>query len=98
MTELFEIGMILCFGISWPMNVIKSYKSRTTKGKSIAFLYLIFAGYISGIASKLVNQEYMENIERKWYVLIFYIINFVMVTIDLLLYYRNKKIEREAKE
>jgi len=40
MAELLEIIMIVSFGASWPLNVIKSYKARTTKGKSIAFLLL----------------------------------------------------------
>ena len=53
MAEILEITMIVSFGISWPMNVIKSYKARTTKGKSLAFLFLIFFGYIAGITPKL---------------------------------------------
>ena len=78
MAELFEIGMILCFGASWPLNVIKSYKTRTTKGKSLPFLLLIFFGYIAGITSKLINAEYMANFATKWYVLFFYVLNFLM--------------------
>ena len=46
MAELFEIIMIVCFGFSWPVNVIKSYRARTTKGKSLAFLLLISIGYV----------------------------------------------------
>ena len=94
MAELLEITMIVSFGISWPMNVIKSYKARTTKGKSLAFLYLIFFGYIAGILSKLVNAEYIAHIGEKWYVLFFYVLNFIMVGADLLLYYRNKHLDR----
>ena len=71
MSELLEITMILCFGASWPMNVIKSYKSRTAKGKTIAFLCLIFVGYIAGIFSKLANKAYMAEFEQKWYILFF---------------------------
>ena len=93
MAEILEITMIVCFGISWPMNVIKSYKSRTAKGKSLPFLYFIFIGYIAGISSKLVNQDYMAHIGQKWYVLFFYILNFIMVAADLLLYYRNKRLD-----
>lgn len=93
MSEILEIAMIVSFGASWPMNVIKSYKARTAKGKSIAFLYLIFFGYIAGIASKFVNGEYMSHIGQKWYVLFFYFLNLIMVVADLLLYYRNKKID-----
>ena len=89
--------MILCFGASWPLNVIKSYKARTTKGKSLAFLYLIFFGYIAGITSKLVNPDYMMNIHSKWYVLFFYVLNFLMVGADLVIYYRNKRIDMHGK-
>ena len=96
MPELLEILMIVCFGVSWPLNVVKSYRSRTTKGKSILFLYLIFFGYIAGIASKLVNPAYMSAIGQKWYVLFFYCLNFVMVGCDLILYYRNRRIEKNV--
>ena len=56
MAEFLEIVMIVSFGASWPMNVLKSYRARTTKGKSLAFLYLILFGYVAGIASKFVNE------------------------------------------
>ena len=95
MSELLEIIMIVSFGASWPMNVIKSYKARTTTGKSLMFLFLIFFGYIAGIASKLVNDTYMSEIGQKWYVLFFYILNFIMVGMDLCLYFRNKKLDKE---
>ncbi len=94
MAEILEVIMIVSFGFSWPMNVIKSYKARTTKGKSLAFLYLIFFGYIAGIASKFVNEAYMASIAQKWYVLFFYILNFLMVGADLVLYYRNKSLDK----
>jgi len=95
MAELLEIIMIVSFGASWPMNVIKSYKARTTKGKSLAFLFLIFFGYIAGIASKLVNDAYMAQIGSKWYVLFFYVLNFIMVGADLIMYVRNAKLDKE---
>jgi len=95
MAEILEILMIVSFGASWPMNVIKSYKARTTKGKSLAFLCLIFFGYIAGIASKLVNEVYMAEIAQKWYVLFFYILNLVMVGVDLVLYYRNSILDKK---
>ena len=87
MSEILEIIMVVSFGISWPLNVIKSYQARSTKGKSLWFLMLIFFGYICGIASKLTADSY------KWYVLFFYVLNFVMVGIDLLLYWRNYRLE-----
>jgi hypothetical protein len=96
MAEILEIIMVVSFGASWPFNVIKSYKARTTKGKSLLFLCLIFFGYIAGIASKLVNKTYMDNFASKWYVLIFYILNLLMVGVDLLLYVRNKHLDKLA--
>lgn len=96
MAEILEVIMIVSFGFSWPLNVIKSYKARTTKGKSLAFLLLIFFGYIAGIASKFVNADYMANIGQKWYVLFFYVLNFIMVGLDLLMYVRNKRLDNVA--
>ena len=93
MAEILEVVMIVSFGASWPLNVIKSYKARTTKGKSLAFLLLIFFGYVAGIVSKLVNASYMAQIEYKWYVLFFYILNFIMVGADILMYARNYKLD-----
>jgi hypothetical protein len=95
MSEILEVIMIVSFGASWPLNVIKSYKARTTKGKSLAFLCLILFGYVAGIISKLLNEAYMMSFSSKWYVLFFYVLNFLMVGTDLCLYFRNYKLEKE---
>ena len=95
MSEILETVMIVSFGLSWPMNVIKSYKARTAKGKSLAFLLLIIFGYIAGIASKFLNEVYMAQYGTKWYVLFFYVLNFIMVSTDLALYIRNKRIDKK---
>lgn len=93
MAGIFEVIMIVSFGASWPLNVMKSYRARTTKGKSLAFLLLIFFGYIAGIISKLINDAYMASIAQKWYVLFFYVLNLIMVGTDLVLYARNKRLD-----
>lgn len=98
MSEILEVVMIVSFGLSWPMNVIKSYRARTAKGKSLAFLCLIFFGYIAGITSKFMNEAYMASFSSKWYVLIFYILNLLMVGADLILYARNKRLDKLAAE
>ena len=98
MAEILEVLMIVSFGASWPLNVIKSYKMRTTKGKSLAFLCLVFFGYIAGITSKLVNDAYMAAIADKWYVLFFYVLNLIMVGLDLCLYARNYRLDKQSKE
>ena len=95
MSEIFEIIMILRFGASWPLNVMKSYKARSTKGKSLGFLVLIFFGYIMGIISKLLNDAYMADFANKWYVLFFYVLNLTMVGIDLMLYVRNYRLDKK---
>lgn len=89
MSEILEIIMLLCFGASWPFNVVKSYRARTAKGKSLTFLILVIVGYIAGIVSKFTSP-----VEPKWYVVFFYILNAVMVSIDLVLYFRNKRIDK----
>lgn len=97
MAELLEIIMIVSFGVSWPANVMKSWKARTTKGKSLMFLCLIEFGYVAGIASKFMNEAYMAQFAEKWYVLVFYILNFIMVGADLILYYRNYQLDKKAE-
>ena len=96
LSEILEIIMVLSFGASWPFNVVKSYKARTTKGKSLLFLCLIFFGYVAGIASKFANEAYMASFSSKWYVLVFYFINITMVGADLCLYYRNYLLDKKA--
>ncbi|MBQ3376548.1 MAG: hypothetical protein IJG49_09110 [Erysipelotrichaceae bacterium] len=93
MSELLEIIMLVCFGVSWPVNAVKAYKARNTKGTSLLFLLLIFTGYVAGIGSKLTNRSYMAQIDKKWYVLIVYVINLVSLIVNLLIYYRNRKLE-----
>lgn len=95
MAEILEIVMIVSFGASWPLNVMKSYKARTTKGKSLSFLCLIFFGYIAGILSKFMNPTYMAAFGEKWYVLFFYILNLLMVGMDLILYFRNRALDKK---
>jgi hypothetical protein len=75
---------------------MKSWKARTTKGKSLAFLLLIFFGYIAGIASKFASEAYMASFATKWYVLCFYVLNLLMVGADLCIYYRNYLLDRRT--
>ena len=90
MAELFEIIMIVCFGFSWPVNVIKSYRARTTKGKSLAFLLLISTGYVFGIIGKIIGGSF------KWYVMFFYVLNLCMVLTDVGMYVRNYRLDKQA--
>ncbi len=91
LASILEAGMIICFGISWPINVIRSYRARTAKGKSILFNYLILIGYISGLASKFLKGDFGLAF---W----FYWPNLIMVITDCILYYRNKKLDEAAEQ
>ena len=83
MGEIMEVFMLICFGLSWPVSVYKSYKAHTAVGKSPVFLTVIWLGYIFGISGKILAG----NVN---YVLIIYIFNLVIVSLDVLLYFRNK--------
>lgn len=90
--SIFELGMLICFGVSWPISVVKSYRMKTAKGKSLPFLLAIVIGYVSGITHKLL---YSRDI-----VLVMYVINLCMVSTDLVLYFINRRYDkqREAAE
>lgn len=87
--QILETITMAAFGASWPLNVLKSYKARTAKGKSLFFLILIEIGYCVGIAAKIMKQE--------WLVLALYVFNFLMVSLDLCLYARNRKLDKAAE-
>lgn len=88
MGNLLEMAMLICFGVSWPISVYKSWVSKKTGGKSLLFLFLIEFGYLVGLIGKLIYNPS--------YVIAVYVINLFFVTADILLYIRNKTIE--AKE
>lgn len=81
--SIFEIIMLLCFGAAWPFSIYRSYVSRSTKGKSIAFLLIVIAGYCAGILHKIFYNYDL--------VIWFYAANMMMVIIDTLLYIRNRR-------
>jgi len=83
--SIFEIIMLLCFGAAWPVSVYKSCVSRKNSGKSIVFLIVILIGYIAGIIHKIINSMDL--------VICLYILNALMVSVDIAFYIRNKKYE-----
>lgn len=93
---IFEIVMVLCFGASWPFNIVRAYKARTTKGTSLQFTILIGIGYVGGILSKIFASAdqgagYWEPLTVLAFV--FYIINLCMILTALAIYFRNKKLD-----
>ena len=81
--------MLLCFGASWPFNIIKSYRSRTARGKSVIYEILVFIGYVFGLSGKFISGN-------RTYVVWVYLLDLAMVTTDLALTFRNRHLDRLA--
>jgi len=99
--NIFESIMLVCFGFAWPLSIYKSFVSKKTAGKSLLFLLVLQIGYVAGIMFKLT--EYWSNLktnpnETISINLYLYILNFVMITIDELLFLRNRRIEVREKQ
>ena len=86
--HVLEAGMLVCFGVSWPFNIAKSLRSRTAKGKSVIYEILVIVGYFFGLAAKIILGDVN-------YVMIFYIVDILMVTTDIVLTFRNRRLDRE---
>jgi hypothetical protein len=98
MSDLLEAAMILCFGLSWPISIYRSYVSRTAKGKSLFFEVFLWIGYIFGIVRKVLQfsagSEGSVLFYLGWF---FYILNLVEIMIDMALYFRNVRLDRERE-
>ena len=102
MTDLLEALMILCFGLSWPISIRKSWTSRTAKGKSLLFEIFLLVGYIFGIVRKVIlfanavsaGQSEGFLFYLSWF---FYVLNFIEISIDVALYFRNVKLDKERE-
>ncbi|PAT01970.1 hypothetical protein CI105_03685 [Candidatus Izimaplasma bacterium ZiA1] len=85
--SVFEVLMLVCFGCAWPTSIYKSLKSKSVKGKSVLFLYIILLGYVFGMLHKA-----FYNFDLIIYL---YLLNFLMVFTDLMLYYRNLRLSKK---
>jgi len=89
MSEILETAMLICFGLSWPINLIKNIKAKTAKSTSLKFLLLITVGYLCGIAAKIVNTQYN-------YVLAVYFLNLAVVSANLVVYFINRRNDKRT--
>lgn len=87
MAQIFEIGMLICFGLSWPFNIAKSLRARTAKGKSMLFQIIVIVGYLMGLAGKFVSGNVT-------YVAVVYVLDILMVSFDLLITLRNHRLDK----
>ena len=77
--SIFEALMLLCFGISWPISVAKSIRTRVVSGKSPLFMAIVCFGYFCGIIHKVLYSFDL--------ITILYAINMILVAVDLSLYF-----------
>jgi len=96
--DLLEALTIFCFGLSWPISIRKSLISRTAKGKSLFFEVFLLLGYACGIVRKVIQLTVMGESGALFYLSsFFYVLNFIMISIDVALYFRNTKLDRERE-
>ena len=90
MAELLEAAMLVCFGLSWPLNAYKNYKAGTAAGSRWQFIALITAGYVAGIAAKFVSGSV------NW-VLAVYLLNIACIGVNWFVYFRNRRLDAQRR-
>ncbi len=84
--SLLESIMLICFAGAWPASIHKSWTSRTRKGKSLFFLLIVFLGYIAGITRIILRDDGS-------FLIFPYTFNALLVSCDLIIYYRNYRLD-----
>jgi len=87
--EIFEFAMLFAFGFSWPFAIVRTYRAKRVDGKSPMFSAIVIVGYVCGIASHLVEGTKM------WLVSV-YLLDILLVSIDLSLYFRYRRNGRKG--
>jgi len=97
--SVMEMMMVVLFGLSWPINIVKAWKSKSVKGTSVLFYSFIWLGYIFALAGKFAliannaPNPWYETVH--WYVMFFYFVNIAMVTLGIVIYFRNRMLENK---
>lgn len=91
LTQLLETTMLICFGASWPISVVKNIKAKTAKSMSLQFILLIILGYLAGITAKIATNQIN-------FVLVVYLINLAFVSVNLVIYFINRKYDKQAEK
>ena len=91
MAQLLEAIMMICFGLSWPMALVKNIRAKSANGMSLPFILLIISGYVAGTIAKIIS----DNIT---YVLIVYLLNLTIVTMNLMVYFYNRRLDKKNEQ
>lgn len=97
-TDILEALTIFCFGLSWPISIRKSLISRTAKGKSLFFEVFLLVGYACGIARKAIQLNNGSSGFIFFLSSFFYVLNFIEISVDVALYFRNRKLDELADQ
>jgi len=87
MIEFLESVMLICFGVSWPISVVKNWRAKTAQNMSLSFILMIIFGYLAGICAKVMAGNYS-------YVLVIYGLNLLAVSANLVIYFINRSYDR----
>ena len=90
MAQILETIMLVCFGFSWPMSVVRNIRAGTAKGMSLPFILMIILGYVAGISAKIYTHNYS-------YVLAVYVFNLLAVSVNLAVYFINRARDKAGK-
>lgn len=96
--QILETVMLICFGFSWPINLVKNYKLRSAKSMSLSFLLLIWFGYVAGVTAKLIALASPDLPNPSWYLLTIYIVNLLMMCANIGVYFRNARLDKLAEK
>jgi len=87
--EVFEAGMLLCFGFAWPIDILRTLRTKRVVGKSVLFMSIILAGYLAGMAAKLIRAY----VHGAWPELVtgLYLLNAALIGVDIALCFRYRE-------
>lgn len=91
MSQVLEAVMLICFGLSWPISLIKNIKLKSAKSMNIYFTLLIIIGYLAGIAAKVINGQFN-------YVFAIYLLNLAIVSGNVVVFFINRGYDKKKEE
>ena len=79
--QVLEAGMLICFGVSWPVDILKTLRTRRTEGKSLLFMSLVLTGYVLGFGAKMSRAAWANEMPE--WISVLYVFNAVTITVDI---------------
>lgn len=87
--QVLEAGMLICFGVSWPVDILKTLRTRRTEGKSLLFMSLVLTGYVLGFGAKMSRAAWVNELPE--WISVLYVFNAVMITVDIAVTLRMRR-------